>query len=188
MVRSEASLAAGFDDNTLLARAHDGDMRAFEELVVRYQSAMYRLALRMVGSAAEAEDVVQEVFLTAWRRLTSLQADAAFVTWLYRITTNRCLNALRDRRPTVEFDPDGPVSQRPDTQPERATEISGELAALTKALDQLPPAQRACWLLREAHGRSYDEIAQILGTSTPAVRGRIARARAQLAEAMQPWR
>jgi RNA polymerase sigma-70 factor (ECF subfamily) len=176
------------DEDTLVARARDGDVRAFEALVVRYQGAMYRLGLRMLGRSGEAEDVVQEVFLTAWRRLGTLRADAAFVTWLYRMTTNRCLNVLRARRPTVELDVDGPVSQRPDIQPERATEISGELAALTAALHELTPAQRACWLLREAHGRSYEEIAQILGTTHQAVRGRIARARAQLAEAMQPWR
>lgn len=188
MAGSPVPLVTELDDTTLVARARDGDMRAFEQLVVRYQAAMYRLALRMLGRGGEAEDVVQEVFLTAWRRLTGLQADAAFVTWLYRMTTNRCLNSLRARRPTAEFDADGMVSQRPETQPERATEISSELAALTMALDGLTPAQRACWLLREAHGRSYEEIAQILGTSTPAVRGRIARARAQLAEAMQSWR
>lgn len=180
--------AAELDDVTLVARARDGDVRAFEWLVMRYQTPMFRLAVRMLGQRAEAEDVVQEVFLTAWRRLVSLQADGAFVTWLYRMTTNRCLNTLRARKPVAELDPDVTISQRPDIQPERAAEITGELAALTAALDQLTPQQRACWLLREAHQRSYEEIAQIIGTSAPAVRGRIARARAQLAEVMRPWR
>ena len=190
MTARQASRApeAGLDDATLVARARDGDVRAFEQLVLRYQDAMFRLAVRMLGRGGEAEEVVQEVFLTAWRRLTGLQADAAFLTWLYRMTTNRCLNVLRARRPTVELDAETTVSACPDTQPERAAEIHGELAALTEALHQLTPQQRACWLLREAHGRSYEEIAHILGTSATAVRGRIARARAQLAEAMLSWR
>jgi RNA polymerase sigma-70 factor (ECF subfamily) len=179
---------AEWDDATLAARAGDGDVHAFERLVTRYQRSMYRLALRMLGDAGDAEDVVQEVFLAAWRGLPELRTDAAFVGWLYRMTTNHCLNALRSRRPTTELQPDSARSRRVDVQPERATEISSELAALTIALDGLTASQRACWLLREAHGRSYEEIAAILGTSSTAVRGRIARARAQLAEAMHPWR
>lgn len=176
------------DDPTLIARAQDGDVRAFEELVTRYQTPMFRLAVRMLGAGREAEDVVQEVFLMAWRRMSALRSDAAFVSWLYRMTTNRCLNVLRARRPVAELDPDVTVSPYPATQPERAAEIDGELAALTEALDRITPEQRAAWLLREAHGRSYEEIAQIMGTTTTAVRGRIARARVQLAEAMLPWR
>jgi RNA polymerase sigma-70 factor (ECF subfamily) len=179
---------AGLDDTTLVARAGDGDVPAFEQLVVRHQPAMYRLALRMLTSSGDAEDVVQDVFITAWRQLPELRDDAAFVGWLYRVTTNRCLNVLRARKPTTELDQDTAISGRADVQPERAAEISGELAALHRALAVLPPTQRACWLLREAHGRSYDEIARIVGTSPTAVRGRIARARSQLAEAMRSWR
>jgi RNA polymerase sigma-70 factor (ECF subfamily) len=180
--------AAGLDDPTLVARAGDGDVHAFEQLVVRHQPAMYRLALRMLTSSGDAEDVVQDVFIAAWRQLPELREDAAFVGWLYRVTTNRCLNVLRARRPTTELDEEIVVSGRAEVQPERAAQISGELAALHAALALLPPTQRACWLLREAHGRSYDEIARIVGTSTTAVRGRIARARSQLAEAMLSWR
>jgi RNA polymerase sigma-70 factor (ECF subfamily) len=80
------------------------------------------------------------------------------------------------------------VSQRADAQPEHAAQVSEQMAALTKALQELTPEQRACWLLREVHGRSYEEIGEIVETSSTAVRGRIARARAQLAEVMQPWR
>jgi RNA polymerase sigma-70 factor (ECF subfamily) len=180
--------ADGLDDTTLVARAGDGDVPAFERLVVRHQPAMYRLALRMLTSSGDAEDVVQDVFITAWRQLPELRDDAAFIGWLYRITTNRCLNVLRARKPTTELDQETTVSGRADLQPERAAEISGELAALHSALALLPPTQRACWLLREAHGRSYDEIARIVGTTTTAVRGRIARARSELAEAMRSWR
>jgi RNA polymerase sigma-70 factor (ECF subfamily) len=178
--------AVELDDATLVARARDGDVPAYEQLVRRYQGPMYRLAARMLASRGDAEDVVQDVFLTAWRRLPQLQEDAAFVGWLYRTTTNRCLNVLRARRPQSELDPE--ATHSPDPAPDRAAEVSAQLAALTDALQQLTPEQRACWLLREVHGRSYEEIADAVNSTSTAVRGRIARARAQLAEVMQPWR
>lgn len=180
------------DDATLVARARDGDVRAFEELVRRYQGPLYRLAYRMLGNAngsgTAAEDVVQEVFVTVWRRLGQLQSDEAFVGWLYRSTTNRCLNVLRARRPTADVDPDTTETPRRDARPERAAEVNAQLEALTEALQTLTPQQRACWLLREVHGRSYEEIAEAVDGTSTAVRGRIARARAQLAEVMRPWR
>ncbi|WP_370950024.1 RNA polymerase sigma factor [Amycolatopsis sp. cg5] len=176
------------DDATLVARARDGDTNAYEQLVRRYQGPMYRLAMRMLASTGDAEDVVQEVFLTAWRRLGQLQEDAAFVGWLYRTTTNRCLNVIRGRKPVADVELDEHESTGSAGRPERAAETSAQLAALTDALAVLTPEQRACWLLREVHGRSYSEIAQVLNTTATAARGRIARARAQLAEVMAPWR
>jgi RNA polymerase sigma-70 factor (ECF subfamily) len=185
---TQAGDDAGLDDGTLVARARDGDVPAYEELVLRYQGPMYRLALRMLGNRADAEDVVQEVFLSVWRRLAQLQDDGAFVAWLYRMTTNRCLNVIRARRPSADIELDEQPSGVPGTSPDRVAEVSAQLTMLTGALDQLTAEQRACWLLREVHGRSYDEIAQILGTTGTAVRGRIARARVTLAEVMAPWR
>jgi RNA polymerase sigma-70 factor (ECF subfamily) len=174
------------DDATLVARARDGDVAAYEQLVLRYQGQMFRLAMRMLASRGDAEDVVQDVFLMVWRRLGQLQEDAAFVGWLYRMTTNRCLNVLRARRPMADVD----LAEQAATtgQPDRAAEVGAQLTALTGALAKLTAEQRACWLLREVHGRSYEEIAEALDTTGTAVRGRIARARAQLAEMMAPWR
>ncbi|MGC7094498.1 RNA polymerase sigma factor [Amycolatopsis lurida] len=184
---SAAPITEGpLDDVTLVVRARDGDTQAYEQLVRRYQGPMYGLAVRMLASRGDAEDVVQEVFLTAWRRLGQLQDDGAFVGWLYRATTNRCLNVIRARRPTSAVEPD--EQESPVPRPERAVEVGAQLAALSRALQQLTGEQRACWLLREVHGRSYEEIARAVGTTATAVRGRIARARAQLAEVMAPWR
>ncbi|SEQ64816.1 RNA polymerase, sigma subunit, ECF family [Lentzea xinjiangensis] len=180
--------AVALDDATLVARSREGDVRAYEHLVRRYQGPMYRLALRIVGGSGDAEDVVQDVFLTAWRRLGQLHDDGAFLGWLYRSTTNQCLNVLRKRKPHADTDLDEHESPAPRTRPEREVEMNAQLDALRAALRGLTPQQRACWVLREVHGRSYDEIAEAIGTTQQAVRGRLARARAQLAEAMAPWR
>lgn len=188
MTTTDSEVEESLDDATLVSRARDGDIRSFEQLVLRYQGAMFRLAAKMLADRAEAEDVVQEVFLTAWRRLGQLQDDAAFAGWLYRATTNRCLNVLRKRRPAADVDLDTTVSPNRELRPDHAAQVNSQLEALTAALQELTPNQRACWLLREVHGRSYEEIGEIVGVSATAVRGRIARARIELAEVMKPWR
>ncbi|HEY2242548.1 MAG TPA: sigma-70 family RNA polymerase sigma factor [Streptosporangiaceae bacterium] len=174
-------------DETLVARARDGDTRAFEALVRRYQGPIYRLAVRMLNDAAEAEDVTQEVFVTAWRRLPGIQDDKAVRAWLYRIATNRCLNILRARKPTAPLQEEMIPAANPATSPEARAEAHERLAALRIALGQLTAEQRACWLLREVEELSYAEIATILHTTPQAVRGRLARARAELGEAMISW-
>jgi RNA polymerase sigma-70 factor, ECF subfamily len=175
------------DDATMVARARDGDVHAFEVLVRRYQRPIYRLAFRMLSDTGEAEDVTQETFVTAWRRLPEVRADAAFRGWLYRTAANRCLNILRARRPTAPLQEDAMLSANPAAGPEASAESHQRLAALRVALDRLTAEQRACWLLRETEGLSYAEIAEILHTSPQAVRGRLARARAELGEAMISW-
>jgi RNA polymerase sigma-70 factor (ECF subfamily) len=174
-------------DETLVARAREGDTRAFEALVRRYQGPIYRLAVRMLNDAAEAEDVTQEVFVTAWRRLPGIQEDKAVRAWLYRIATNRCLNILRARKPTAPLQEETIPAANPATSPEARAEANERLAALRTALGQLTAEQRACWLLREVEELSYAEIAAILHTTPQAVRGRLARARAELGEAMTSW-
>ena len=180
-------IVAVLDDATLVARARDGDLRAFEQLVRRYQRRIYQLALRITAGSADADDVTQEVFLTLWRRLPELRDDAAVVGWLYRTATNRCLNLVRSRKPTSEIDETSVASDRPGDDPQRGAENAAQRDALVEALAQLQPAQRAVWLLREVHGRSYDEIAELVDTTPDAVRGRLARARVQLAGRMTPW-
>ncbi|MGR6998564.1 RNA polymerase sigma factor [Yinghuangia aomiensis] len=176
-------------EGLLVTRAVEGDDAAFEVLVRGHAPQLLALASRLLGSAAEAEDAVQDALVTAWRRLPEFRREAAFGTWLFRITTNRCLNILRARPATRPLDaaPEPPMAD-PALDPPRAAESAASAKALNVALAALTADQRACWVLRELHGMSYEEIADVVGIAEPAVRGRLFRARRGLMEAMQPWR
>jgi RNA polymerase sigma-70 factor, ECF subfamily len=174
------------DDLTLVVRAQEGDVRAFEALARRHEAALYRTAVRVTGDPAEAEDAVQEALLDAWRHLDRFRGEARFSTWMYRLVTNRCLGALRRRRPAPSADAGGDVAA-PDS-PERAALLDLELAALGRAVQDLPDDLRVCWVLRELEGLGYGDIAEITGAGETAVRGRIHRARVRLAGVMREWK
>jgi RNA polymerase sigma-70 factor, ECF subfamily len=174
------------DDLTLVVRAQEGDVRAFEALARRHQAALYRTAVRVTGDPAEADDALQEALLDAWRHLDRFRGDAALSTWLYRLVTNRCIAALRRRRPVPAPDAGDDVAAR--DSPERSALLDLELAALGRAVQDLPDNLRVCWVLRELEGLGYVEIAEITGAGETAVRGRIHRARVQLAGVMRAWR
>ncbi|HEY6421883.1 MAG TPA: sigma-70 family RNA polymerase sigma factor [Pseudonocardiaceae bacterium] len=180
--------AADLDDLTLVVRAQEGDTRAFEALVRRHQRRLYRLAVRLLGNTSDAEESVQEAFVAAWRQLNGFRGEAAFSSWMYRIVTNRCLTLVRARRPVLALDELGEQADPEGASPEQAAEAHDRATALDRALQQLSAEQRACWILRELHGLSYDDIAAIVGASVDAVRGRLYRARCTLAEVMAPWR
>lgn len=181
---------AGLDETTLVVRAQEGDVHAFEELARRHQDALYRVAVRVLGHRADAEDALQEALLDAWKKIASFRGDAAFSTWMYRIVTNRCTALLRRSRPTVPVTEIGDDAlAAPGTRsPERAAEMDAEMVALSRAVARLPDEQRTCWVLREMEGLGYSEIAEITGAGETAVRGRIHRARTALAEGMREWR
>ncbi|MGH3902528.1 MAG: RNA polymerase sigma factor [Pseudonocardiaceae bacterium] len=189
-VESPATVIAAeeLDDLTLVVRAQEGDMRALEALVRRHQRQFYRLAVRLLGNRSDAEDAVQEAFVAAWRQLRGFRGEAAFSSWMYRIVTNRCVILLRRRRPVLRLDD---VREQPDpagASPEHAAETQDRAAALQRALQDLSIDQRTCWVLREMHELSYEDIAAIVDASPDAVRGRLHRARRTLAEVMKPWR
>src|SRR5215216_6707663 len=192
-------------EQTMLQRARDGDERAFRELTDPYRRELQVHCYRMLGSLTDAEDLLQETLLAAWRGLATFQERASVRTWLYRIATNRCLNALRSagRRvpaePVPPFQPPEPsrrgeitwLQPYPDTLLEgiadpapgpearyQATEAV-ELAFVA-GLQRLPPRQAAALLLRDVLGFATDEVAAMLGTSQTAVKGALQRARAAL--------
>ncbi|WP_300009052.1 sigma-70 family RNA polymerase sigma factor [Pseudonocardia sp.] len=174
------------DELTLVVRAQEGDVHAFEVLARRHQEALFRLALRVMGDRGEAEDALQEALLDAWRRIGRFRGDSAFSTWMYRVVTNRCLGMLRRRRPLPVETIETPAPAQ--DSPERAAERDAGMAALTRAVQGLPDDLRVCWALREIEGLGYAEISAITGAGEDAVRGRIHRARTRLAEEMRAWR
>jgi RNA polymerase sigma-70 factor (ECF subfamily) len=177
------------DDALLTARASEGDDEAFEALVRRHGPVLLRLATRLLGNRSEAEDAVQESFVSAWRRLPEFRENSAFGTWMYRIVTNRCLNVLRARRPVVTLDAvSEPAAAEHQVSPARAAEGRAAVEDLSKAMAVLSAEQRVCWVLREVDGLSYEAIADMVGVSQEAARGRVFRARRQLTEAMVAWR
>jgi RNA polymerase sigma-70 factor, ECF subfamily len=171
-------------DQSVMAAARRGDRPAFDLLVRRHTPAMYRVALRIVGSPADAEDVVQDAWIAAWRALPRYRGDAAPSTWLYRIVTNSALAALRRRRPTAPLEPggwaDSPEVADPAPDPEAAALRSAAAASVHRALRVLEPGQRAALVLREFEYLSYEEVATVLDITVAAVRSRLQRARAAL--------
>ena len=172
----------------LVLRAQDGDLTAFNSLVVRFQDPVYSLALRMLGSPAAAEDATQEAFLRAWRRIDSFRGGR-FQSWLFTIVANLSRDELRrrGRRPQTSLDaarddPDraslDPADDGPS--PEAVAEQGDLRAALQAALAQLPDDWREIVVLSDVHDLPYDEIAATTGLPLGTVKSRLSRARARL--------
>ena len=172
------------DDSILVRAAQHGDVDAFEELVRRYQVGIYRVALRMLGSRADAQDAAQETFVRAWRALPRFRHDSTISTWLYRIVTRRALDKIASRRTTGTLDEVG-LDPGPDLV--QAAEHQERLRAVRQAIANLTPEQRAALVLREFAGLSYQEVAQVLGASVPAIKTRIHRARLTIVQQTSSW-
>jgi len=141
--------------------------------------------VRMLDSEADAQDATQETFLRAWRALPRFRRDSALTTWLYRIVTRRCLNLIAARRPTDALQDTAPD---PRLDPVHTAEQRARLQAVTRAIAQLPGDQRAALILREFEGLSYDQVADALNTSVPAIKGRLHRARLVVLQHTRGWR
>lgn len=201
---AEASPRAGepvnvpeLSDDALVQRARQRDLAAFETLVERHEEKIYRLAMRLVRNESDAQEILQETFLSAWRNLASFEGKAQFGSWLYRVAANAALMMLRTqrRRPAVSAEELGPGgldeaahrddtgfhrrgdwSKRPDDQLQ-STELQQKLQ---QAIDGLPEAQREVFLLRDVEGLSTEETADLLAITVPTVKTRLHRARLTL--------
>jgi RNA polymerase sigma-70 factor (ECF subfamily) len=195
-----------------LARARAGDEEAFRELTEPYRRELQLHCYRIVGSVQDAEDLVQESLLAAWRGLGAFEGRSSVRSWLYRIATNRCLNALRDRarrppevltmapppEPTrrteplwLEPYPDVLLEDIPDRSPGPEARYEAREAvslAFIGALQRLPPSQRAALVLRDVLGFRTAEVAAMLDTGEGAVKGALQRARATLERLAGPDR
>ncbi|MHC1563515.1 RNA polymerase sigma factor [Actinomycetospora sp. C-140] len=171
-------------DRWLVGRARTGDRSAYEELVRRHRDRIYRIALRMLGSAADADDVAQEVVIQLWTAMSGFAGTSSFTTWLYRVVVNRCLNHRRSQRTHQELsDADHPRV----AGPERRVLAGEELQAGLAAISGLPEEQRVPLVLVQLEGLSYREAAAVTKTTEATVRGRLARARATLMSEMKDW-
>lgn len=170
------------DDATLVRAAQAGDDQAFAAIVVRHTPRLYRVALHIVGDRSDAEDCVQEAWISAWRHLPGYRSTAAVSTWLYRITTNAALMRVRRRHLTVDLDRVAePAAQGAYGDPERSTAT----VTVRRALLALRPEHRTVIVLREFEGLRYEQLAAVLGLSVPAARSRLHRARLALTELLE---
>jgi RNA polymerase sigma-70 factor (ECF subfamily) len=183
-------------DQLLIERVQRGDKKAFELLVVKYQRKLFRLVTRLIHDQAEAEDVVQEAFIKAYRALPNFRGDSAFYTWLYRIGINTAKNHLmvnNRRAPTstqtdIEeaetfIDADG---LKDINTPESLMASKQIAATVNSVMLSLPEELRNAITLREIEGLSYDEIAELMMCPIGTVRSRIFRAREAIADKLRP--
>jgi RNA polymerase sigma-70 factor (ECF subfamily) len=177
------------DDVGLLERLRRGDARAFEELVTGYQHRVFGVALRMLGSRAEAEDVAQETFLRAHRALADFRGEARLGTWLYAIASRLCLNRLASGARRHERHDEAALLRLPAAGGDAAAALErSELeATLHSAIAGLPEERRIVVVLRDLEGLAYEEIAEILGLELNTVRSRLHRARLDLKAKLERW-
>ena len=186
--------AAGLSDRALVAGARSGDGDAFRALVERHSRSLFRLAFRMTGNRQDAEDVVQEALLRAYRQLGRFDERASFGTWLYRIATNCSLDLVRARKRRNEHfavPEDGaadPVTTLPalDPTPER-TALSGELRQrVAEAMNELSETERAAFVLRHYEGMHIEEVGRVLDCQPGAAKHSVFRAVQKLRRALEP--
>jgi RNA polymerase sigma-70 factor (ECF subfamily) len=180
---TEESVATTATDEELVRRAQQDDERAFGELVTRYESKVYSLAMKMLRNPEDAEDVLQDTFLRAYRGIKSFKGNSTFSTWVYRITANSALMRLRKKQlPQVSIEDSderetpisiadwapGPVEQLLNQEMQRV---------MDEAIEALPPEFRQVFILRDVEELSNADVAEILDLSVAAVKSRLHRAR-----------
>jgi RNA polymerase sigma-70 factor (ECF subfamily) len=185
------------DDAAAVARVRSGDRDAFRVLVERHSRDIFHLGFRMMGSEQDAEEVVQETFLKAYRSLHRFESRSSFGTWLYRIAVNHCYDrlALRKKEMTVKPKPlepdDPPVVEEiagDDPGPERQL-LSAEVSSrVQKVMKDLTPAERIAFLMRHVEGKSVNEIAKVLDVQVGAAKNSIFRAVQKLRRELEPLR
>jgi RNA polymerase sigma-70 factor, ECF subfamily len=189
-VNCDSAVAESSREKPFVERLKAGDTDAFDAIFRQYANQVYRRALRLLGNEADAEDVVQEVFLTVHRKIKTFRGESEFSTWLYRLTVNAALGKLRRQKRSKEvlyddylpkFQEDGHHLMRPvvdwsnDIDDGSANEELQQL--LKKALDQLRPVDKAVVMLSDLEGYLDREIAKTLGLSIAAVKTRLHRSR-----------
>ena len=174
------------EESLLIEKALQGDENAYAEIIKRYRNSLYSVLFKMVKNKEEAEDLLQEAFIKAFRALESFNENYAFSTWLYKIAVNNCIDFLRKKRLQI-FSYDKPLSVKdgevrrdypdPDQTPEHLLLSREKTQIINEAIDQLPPKYRIVIDLRHRQELSYEEIADRLNLPLGTVKARIFRAR-----------
>jgi RNA polymerase sigma-70 factor (ECF subfamily) len=183
------------DEQALIAAAQQGDLNAFNRLVLAYQDQVFSQAYRMMGDAEPAEDATQEAFISAYRNI-GFYRGGSFRAWLFRIVTNACYDELRrrKRRPTVPLEPVDEDEEEiesprwladPGESPEERLERQQLNQALQNCLDALPEDFRSVVVMVDVQGMDYTEAAQVAGAPLGTVKSRLARARLRLKDCLQ---
>jgi len=185
------------DEPLLVAAAKRGDLSAFNELVGRYERKIFRLTMNITRNHEDAEDAMQEAFLKAYAHLKDFEGNSRFYTWLVRIAANEALMKLRKRRPN-QFSLDEPIAGENEElmpreiedwgpSPEQRYAQSEMKEILNGVIDELEPAFRTVFVLRDVENLSTEETAKIVGISVPAVKSRLLRARLKLREKLNRY-
>jgi RNA polymerase sigma-70 factor (ECF subfamily) len=195
-------------DEALVERARTGDAQAFTTLIERHQRTVYRVSLRMLQNEAEAEEVLQETFLSAWDKLPAFRGESAFGSWVHRIASNFCLMRLRRRRRAPDtvafaeegtsdlpsgprFTPEGGYETPPGSDWSMRADDALHNRQLREAIEQavanLSDDYRVVFLMKDVDGLSNEQIGDALGLSVPAVKSRLHRARLALREKLSEF-
>jgi RNA polymerase sigma-70 factor (ECF subfamily) len=176
---NQKTVTTGVRPESLVERCRAGDVEAFETLYKQHAPRIYGLATRMAGSADEGEDLLQEIFLQAYRKLGSFKGDASVGTWLYRLALNHCLDFVRSRRAKM-----GKVTDTLDAEtsiePSAARETPVARIDLQRAIERLPEGCREAFVLHDVEGFDHKEVASMLGIAEGTSKSQVFKARMKL--------
>jgi RNA polymerase sigma-70 factor (ECF subfamily) len=180
------------DDHRLIADCLKGRTSAFGEIVRRYQERLFNTVYRLVDNAEDAQDVVQETFLSAYQSLDSFKGDSLFFTWLYRIAMNTAISLKRKQRVALSIDAHRagdnnhePLDGSEYSQPGLALEKAEQERRIQEALNRLSPEHRTVLVLKDMDGMKYESMAEVLQVPIGTIRSRLHRARLELRDILQ---
>lgn len=169
-------------DLALVERIRSGDGAAFEELYQQYATRLYNLAYRMASSAQDADDLLQDIFLLAYRKVSSFRGESSLGTWLYRLAMNHCLDVLRSRQAKMSQQTDSLDAENAAPVASPGTPAMGAVSRidLERAIGTLPRACRAAFLLHDVEGFGHNEVGTILGISEGTSKSQVHKARLRI--------
>jgi RNA polymerase sigma-70 factor, ECF subfamily len=167
-------------DLDLAGKIRAGDSRAFEELYQQHAARLYNLAYRMADSKADAEDLLQDIFLIAYRKMASFRGESSLGTWLYRLAMNHCLDVLRSRQARMGHQTDSLDEESAPVPTAAPTLGAVSRIDLERAISRLPHACRAAFLLHDVEGFGHQEVGSILGISEGTSKSQVHKARLRI--------